>query len=397
MTTLNTITVVGASLAGLRAVQTLRSAGFAGEIVVVGAERHLPYNRPPLSKSMLRGDDEITLPGAEELGERWLRGRNAVRLDTAGRLVTLDDGTQVRYDGLVIATGARPRPLPGALAGVHTLRTVEDALALRAELAAGHRHVVVVGGGFIGGEVASTARSLGLAVTLVDAAPYPMSGVLGDLASRWLAGHHRSNGVDLVPGRRVTGLEGTGRVSGVRLDDGRTLPADLVIAATGVVPDTGWLRGSGLTLDDGVVCDAALFATGADGVVAAGDVARWPHARYGGASVRVEHWANANEQGAAAALNLLAGREDATPYAGLPAFATHVHGVRVQTAGLPHLADEARVAAGDPEDGRFAVAFARAGTLVGVVGVDAPRDFVRVKRAVAAGDPLESVLAASMG
>ncbi|MFD1542815.1 NAD(P)/FAD-dependent oxidoreductase [Nonomuraea guangzhouensis] len=389
MRTLNTVAVVGASLAGLRAVQTLRREGFAGDITLIGAERHLPYNRPPLSKSMLRGDDEITLPGAEELGDQWLKGRQAVRLDTSDRRLTLDDGTELGYDGLVIATGARPRRLPDHPDGVRTLRTVEDALALRAELQAGHERVVVIGGGFIGGEVASTARALGLNVTLVDASPYPMTNVLGAEAARWLARHHRDNGVELVSDTRVTGFEGNGRVTGVRLSNGSTLPADLVIAGTGVTPNTDWLEGSGLTLSDGVVCDETLFA--AENVVAAGDVARWPHGLFGGELVRVEHWANANDQGALAALNLLTGPESAKPYADLPSFATHMHGARIQTAGLPHLADESRLVTGEPDENRFAIAFARNGVLVGAVAVNAPKDLIRLKRATAAADRVDAV------
>lgn len=183
MRELNRIAIVGASLAGLRAVQALRRAEFAGEITLIGAETHLPYNRPPLSKSVLHGDDDVTLPGAEELGEHWLRGRQVVQLRTSGRTLTLDDGSEVGYDGLVIATGARPRRLGEHLDGVHTLRTIEDSLALRSELGAGHEQVVVIGGGFIGGEVASTARALGLKVTLVDASPYPMLSALGSDAA----------------------------------------------------------------------------------------------------------------------------------------------------------------------------------------------------------------------
>ncbi|MFC4111049.1 NAD(P)/FAD-dependent oxidoreductase [Nonomuraea zeae] len=391
MRKLNSIAIVGASLSGLRAFQALRREGFDGTIILVGAEKHLPYNRPPLSKSMLKGDDEITLPGAEELGERWFKGRHAVRLDTSERWLILDDGSEVRYDGLVIATGARPRRLPDAPEGVYTLRTVEDSMTLRAELAAGPGNVVVIGGGFIGGEVASTARALGLGVTLVDASPSPMRNILGTEAARWLGGHHRDNGVELVSGTRVTGFDGNGRVTAVRLSDGRTLPADLVIAGMGVMPNTDWLEGSGLTVRDGVVCDERLFASGAQDVVAAGDVARWPHSLYGGTLVRIEHWSNANDQGAAAALNLLAGPENAKPFADLPSFATHVHGARIQTAGLTHLADESRIVIGDADEGRFAIAFAKDSTLVGAVAVNAPKDLIRIKRAIVAGDRLDSL------
>ncbi|NUW39432.1 NAD(P)/FAD-dependent oxidoreductase [Nonomuraea rhodomycinica] len=380
MGTLNRITVVGASLAGLRAVQTLRREGFEGEVTLVGAEPHIPYNRPPLSKSVLRGDDDVTLPGAEELGDQWLRGRQAVHLDVRERTVGLDDGTEVGHDGLVIATGARPRQLDGAL----RLRTVEDALALRAELDAGHEHVLVVGGGFIGGEVASTARQLGRKVTLVDAAPYPMRAGLGEDASRWLAAHHERNGVELVTNVRVTAVDG-GRV---QLDDGRSLTADLVVGAMGVRPNTEWLDGSGLATDDGVLCAPTLFAQGAGDIVAAGDVARWPHGLFGGEMVRVEHWANANEQGAVAARNLLAGPGNATPFLDVPNFATHVHGARIQTAGLPHLADSASIVTGSLEEDRFAVAFTRDGVLVGAVAVDSPKDLIRLKRAITARETL---------
>ncbi|MEU0567195.1 FAD-dependent oxidoreductase [Nonomuraea sp. NPDC005983] len=373
---LNKITVVGASLAGLRAVQALRREGFEGEVTLVGAETHVPYNRPPLSKGVLRGDDDVTLPGAEELGDQWLRGRQAVRLDTRNRTVTLDDGAELGYDGLVIASGARPRRLDG----VHTLRTIDDALALRAELESGHEHVLIIGGGFIGGEVASTARQLGRKVTLVDSAPYPMHTGLGEEASRWLAAHHERNGVELITDVRVAAVE-SGQV---RLSDGRTIAADLVVGGMGVVPNTEWLDGSGLAVDDGVVCEPTLFATSSTDIVAAGDVARWPHGLFGGEMVRIEHWSNANEQGAVAARNLLAGAENAEPFLDVPNFATHVHGARIQTAGLPHLADSASIAAGTPEEDRFAVAFTRAGVLVGAVAVNSPKDLIKLKRAVTA-------------
>ncbi|WP_433249530.1 NAD(P)/FAD-dependent oxidoreductase [Streptosporangium sp. CA-135522] len=385
---MNRITVVGASLAGLRAVQALRREEFDGEVTLIGAETHLPYNRPPLSKSVLQGDDDVTLPGAEELGDHWLRGRRAAALNTADKIVTLDDGSEIGYDGLVIATGARPKRLAEHPAGVHTLRTIEDSLALRAELEGGPRQVVVIGGGFIGGEVASTARSLGHQVTLIDSAPHPMLATVGSDTALWLAAHHRRNGVELVSGVRAIGFEGETRVEGVRLSNGVTVPADLVIAGMGVVPNTEWLAGSGLTVEDGVVCEPTLYAKGSTDVVAAGDVARWPHGLYGDSLVRVEHWATANDQGAVAALNLLAGPENAKPYADLPSYATHMHGARIQTAGLPHLADEARVLAGSVEEDSFAVGFARNGLLVGAVAVNAPKELIRLKRRVVAGEAL---------
>ncbi|MFE3448679.1 NAD(P)/FAD-dependent oxidoreductase [Nonomuraea sp. NPDC059194] len=393
MRKLNRITVVGASLAGLRAVQTLRREGFEGELTLIGAETHTPYNRPPLSKSVLKGDDDVSLPGAEELGEDWLRGRQAVALDALAKVVTLDDGSAVPCDGLVIATGARPRRLADHPAGVHTLRTIEDSLALRAELNTGHQRVVVIGGGFIGGEVASTARALGHQVTLVDSAPHPMLAAFGADTAQWLARHHRDNGVELISGTRVVGFGGGPRVTEVRLSDGRSIPADLVVVGMGVAPNTEWLATSGLTLDDGVVCDATLYARGAADIVAAGDVARWPNGLYGDALVRVEHWSNANDQGSVAALNLLAGPENAKPFADLPSFATHVHGARIQSAGLPPLADEAKLVAGSVEEDSFAVGLARNGVLVGAVAVNSPKDLIRLKRGIAAGSSLAAVLA----
>ncbi|WP_329518893.1 NAD(P)/FAD-dependent oxidoreductase [Spirillospora sp. NBC_01491] len=406
MRTHRRIVIAGASLAGLRAAQTLRDEGFAGELDLIGAEPHLPYNRPPLSKSVLTGDDDVALPGADEIDARWLGGRRAVRLDGDVRAVTLDDGTRLPYDGLVIATGARPRLPAGGwtdLPGVHVLRTIDDALALRAALAGGPRRVVVIGGGFIGGEIASTVRAQGIETVLVDAAPFPMAGVIGETAAGWLAGHHRRNGVDLVSGTRVTTVERTpvdgapvdggsgheGTALRVRLDDGRSLPADLVVAGMGVLPNTEWLEGGGVRVDDGVLTDAALFA--ADGVVAAGDVARWPHGLFGGEAVRVEHWANANEQGAVAARNLLRGPAEAEPFTEVPSLGTRVHGVRVQWAGFPRLADTSRVVAGDPADGRFAVAFGRAGVLVGGAAVGLPKELIRLRRAIAAGEPVPAL------
>ncbi|GAA3475155.1 NAD(P)/FAD-dependent oxidoreductase [Nonomuraea roseola] len=391
MRNLNRVAVVGASLAGLRAVQALRREGFDGELTLIGAEAHIPYNRPPLSKSVLQGDDDVSLPGAEDLGEDWLRGRVAVSLDPVGKVVALDDGSTVHYDGLVIATGARPRRLAEHPASVHTLRTIEDSLALRAELNTGHQRVVVIGGGFIGGEVASTARALGHQVTLVDSAPHPMLAAFGTDTARWLARHHRSHGVELISGTRVVGFGGGSRVTEVRLSDGRSIPADLVVAGMGVTPNTEWLEASGLTVEDGVVCDATLYARGAADIVAAGDVVRWPHSLYGDALVRVEHWSNANDQGAVAAANLLAGPENAKPFADLPSFATHVHGARIQSAGLPQLADEARLVAGAFEEGGFAVGLAREGVLVGAVAVDSPKDLIRLKRGI--GSSLDAVAA----
>ncbi|WP_026411828.1 NAD(P)/FAD-dependent oxidoreductase [Actinomadura oligospora] len=385
------IVVVGASLAGLRAAATLREEGFAGALTLVGTEPHRPYNRPPLSKSVLEGDDDVSLPGSEEIDAEWRGGRSAVRLDAEARTVTLDDRAELPYDGLVIATGARPRRLPEeqmALAGVHVLRTIDHALELRKALADVQGRVVVIGGGFIGGEVASTIRAAGHEVTIVDAAE-PMVRVLGRTVGSWLADHHRANGVELVTNTRVAELVGeAGRVTGVRLDDSRVVAADLVVVGAGVAPNTEWLEGSGLHVDDGVLTDSRLFAIGHGDIVAAGDVARWPHATFGHETVRIEHWSNANEQGAAAARNLLRGPSEAVPFGQVPALGTRVHGTRLQYAGLPHLADASTVVTGSPEDGKFSVAFTRGDVLVGAATVNFPKELTRLRKAIEAGESL---------
>ncbi|MFD0904769.1 NAD(P)/FAD-dependent oxidoreductase [Actinomadura sediminis] len=389
--------VVGASLAGLRAAQTLRDEGHTGELTLVGAEPLLPYNRPPLSKSTLTGDDDVALPGNDELDARWLIGRTAVGLDVSGRAVTLDDGTRLPYDGLVITTGARPRRLDDdamSLDGVHLLRTFDDAMNLRKALRDGPRRVAVIGGGIIGGEVSSTLRSLGIEVVLIDAAQAPMAGPLGETVGGWLAEHHARHGVELVSGVRVASLEGDGHVSAVRLSDGRSILADLVIAGLGVLPNTEWLDGSGLQLDDGVLTDSALFARGHANIVAAGDVARWPHGVFDDEYVRIEHWANANEQGAAAARNLLRGPQDAEPFTEVHSLGTRVHGTRVQWAGLPRTADEIVAISGSLEEEKFSIGFGRGGRLVGAVAVNWPKELIRLRRAIAARQPLSAAAAA---
>jgi NADPH-dependent 2,4-dienoyl-CoA reductase/sulfur reductase-like enzyme len=278
------LVIVGASLAGLRTAQALRAEGHVGDLTLIGAEPHLPYNRPPLSKSVLTSDEDVALSPDDDLDADWLVGRTAVSLDTAGQAVTLDNGTRVPYDGLVIATGARPRRLEEQripLKGVHLLRTIENAVNLRKALQEGPRRVVVIGGGIIGGEVSSTLRTMGIEVTLINAAPLPMAGQLGDTIGRWLADQHARHGVELISGVRVTALEGDAEVTAVRLSDGRSIPADLVVAGLGVVPNTDWLDDSGVHVEDGVLTDSALFVQGtayeAANIVAAGDVARWPH------------------------------------------------------------------------------------------------------------------------
>src|SRR5205085_752050 len=235
------------------------------------------------------------------------------------RAVRLNDGEALSFDGLVIATGASARrlPHPPSLAGLHVLRTLEDCLTLRSALAAGSR-VAVVGAGFIGAEVAATCRKRGLEVDLVEALPAPLANSLGTQAGNWCSQLHLDHGVRLHSGVTVTGFEGYERVEALRLSDGQVLPADVVLMGVGVVPQTGWLEGSGIELDNGVVCDE-YCRTSAPAVVAAGDVARWYNPLFE-ESMRVEHWTNAVEQGEAAARSLVLGPDDLTPYAPAPYF-----------------------------------------------------------------------------
>ncbi len=390
---LGSVVVVGASLAGLRAVEVLRRTGFDGSVTVVGDETGPPSDRPPLSKQVLAGvkeAEQVVLPAATaDLGISWELGRRATSLRVEDRSVELDDGRTISFDGLVISCGASPRTLPGTsdLAGVHTLRTVEDCLALRADLDAGPERVVVVGAGFIGAEVAATCRQRGHAVTLLEALPLPLGRVLGDRIGLVCADLHRENGVDLRTGVGVAGfVRGDhGRVAAVELADGSSVPADVVVVGIGVTPNTAWLQDSGLALDDGVVCDETCLA--APGIVAAGDVARWPNRRYG-ELMRVEHWDNAIEQGAHAARRLLAGGdgEAVGPYAPVPWFWSDQYGIKIQLAGRCRPDDEVAVVQGSVDERRFVALYGRAGTVVGALGFRRPAQIVRWRARLAEGD-----------
>ncbi len=312
---MDSILIVGGGAAGLAAVETLRSQGYAGALTMVCDEPELPYDRPPLSKQVLTGawDAERTrfreAAHYADLGIRLVRGQ-AGALDADGRTVYLSDGYPLRFDGLIIATGVRPRRLPGGhdLAGVHVLRDHPDVAALRATFASAPR-VAIVGGGFLGMEVAAAARGLGLDVTVIEPLAQPMIRQVGPVIGAEVARLHREHGVDLRTGIGVSGLEGDGGVvTGVALTDGSVVPADCVVVAIGAVPATDWLRTSGLAIGDGVECDE--FCRAAPGIYAAGDVASWVNPRYQ-RRMRIEHRMNATEQGTAAAVNLLNGRRAA--------------------------------------------------------------------------------------
>lgn len=403
------IVVVGASLAGLRACEQLRTAGFAGRVTLVGAERHEPYDRPPLSKKLLAGDweaDRIRLrkPGElDELGIETFLGARATALDPARQVVDLDGGAAVPYDGLIVATGAAPRHLPGqpSAAGIHVLRTLDDSLALRDELVAGAR-VVVIGAGFIGLEVAATARGRGCEVVVLEGLPAPLVRALGAEMGTAVAAVHERNGVDLRCAVQVAGIVvADDRVRAVALADGSEVPADVVVVGIGVSPQVDWLAGSGARLGDGVICDAALW-TGVPNVFAAGDCVRWTNLAFGedgvGEEMRVEHWTNAAEQGAHAANNLLAAAagEATTPYAPVPFFWSDQYDSRVQYLGrAAGTADEeVRVVAGDV-DGKFCAMYGKDGRFRAVLGVTMPRMVMPMRKLLTERASWDEALAAA--
>ncbi|MFI5902450.1 NAD(P)/FAD-dependent oxidoreductase [Streptomyces cyaneofuscatus] len=390
------VVIVGASLAGLRAAETLRAEGFTGNLTLVGAEQHAPYDRPPLSKRFLTGQApaDTALPVPDGLRACWLLGRAAVRLDPYSRIVTLADGTGLPYDGLLIATGAAARSgavpgEPGPGQGVFTLRGRDDATALRAALTPG-RKLLVVGAGFLGGEVAAAGRALGLDVTLVEAGAVPLERAVGAEAGAFVGTLHREAGIDLRTGTTVaayrTGPDGS--LTGARLADGRTVAADVAVLALGAVPATGWLAGSGIEAAGGVRTDSrlrALFPDGSavPGVVAAGDAARVPQPLAGGAAPALGHWSGAVEQGAAAARTLLRG-EAAPVFAEVPSFWSDFHGVRLRSVGLPALADTVKVHECDREARRLEVSYHLDGRLVGALTIGRTSRLAAYRRTLAA-------------
>lgn len=389
------VVVVGAGLAGLRTAEELRRAGHEGEVVLVGAETHLPYDRPPLSKEVVRGErDDVTLRPTEFFDEEGIElrlGSGAVALDTAARTVALADGTSVDYDHLVIATGLLPRRIPGLpeLDGVHVLRTLEDSLGLRAELVPG-RTALVVGAGFIGCELAASMCKAGLEVILVEPQPAPLASVLGPQVGALVGRLHTAEGVDVRTGTGLTALLGEGRVRGALLSDGTEIAADLVVIGIGSVPVTDWLAESGVRLaeraDGGGVLTDETGRTSDPQVWAVGDVAAWQHRD--GSRRRVEHWSNAGEQAKVVALALVG--SDSAVAAQVPYFWSDQYDLKLQALGEPSATDTVHVVR---DDGRkFLAYYERDGALAAVVGCGLAGPVMKMRAKIAAGVPIAEVL-----
>jgi len=415
---LDQIVVVGAGMAGLHTAEALRAQGYLGGLTIIGEEEHRPYSRPPLSKEVLTGAGLAPSGGepgwlaghralelrdqtvVEAIGADFRLGRRAVGLDTDARRVRVQgpegEEESLSYDALVIATGARARRPATDLAGVHVLRTLDDAEAVRSEFDSGGS-LVVVGGGFVGAEVAASSRAVGMDVTLVEAERTPMTRVVHPAVGEVLTDLHRENGVDVRLGVSVTGYEGGSRVERVRLSDGTTVPATLVVAGIGVDLNTEWLRGSGVELleDGSVACDE-YSATSVPGVYAVGDLANWPHPRFGG-RIRLEHWTNAGEQGEIAARNLLAwaSGEEPTPFTPVPYFWSDQYKMKIQLLGQGAPADQVSFVHGSPDDRKFVAFLGRDGMLTGVVGLRSTPRTMRSRRPLEEPTTWEQALTAA--
>lgn len=393
------VVVVGASLAGLRTVEALRRQGFAGELTLVGEESHAPYDRPPLSKQVLSGQWEPERTrfrqkdGYDPLDLRLRLGTRATGLDTEARELRLSDGSSLGYDGLVIATGAAARRLPGTeqLPGVHVLRTLDDATALRSGLQTAKR-VLIVGAGFIGLEVAAVCRALELDVTVVDPLPVPLSPVLGDEMAGAVCALHRAEGVVLEAGVGVESIAAPDGAPTVTLSDGRTLAADVILVGIGVRPCTDWLRGSGVRLDerDGSVVCGADCQSSVPGVYAAGDVARFFHTGLG-RDMRVEHWTHAVEMAAAVAGHMLRPSE-AQPFSPVPYVWSDQYDVKLQFAGSMAATDTLQVVKGSAAERKLIAAYHRDGKLTGVVAWSSPVGLIKGRRLLAQGTALDEAL-----
>ncbi|MEI7618891.1 MAG: FAD-dependent oxidoreductase [Actinomycetota bacterium] len=383
------VVVVGSSLAGVRACGGLRAQGFDGDITLVGAESHTPYDRPPLSKKVLSGEwepDRIALVRPEELEKLHLQlrlGVAATALSIADKTVALRDNSVLSYDAVVLATGAATRRLPNQLEheSIFELRTLDDALALRSRIDAGNIRVTVIGAGFIGLEVAATARLLGNEVVVLEGAPAPLVRGLGAEMGLAVTQLHTDNGVSVRCGVQVQGIEHNGTELVVRLGDGESVASDVIVVGIGVTPVTDWLNDSSLVLRDGIVCDSTLNA-GAPGVYAAGDIARWPNPQFDGEEMRVEHWTNASEQGLIVAKNIVATSRGEQPdeYSAVPFFWSEQYGTRLQFLGRAAGDDEVRIVKGSVADRSFLALYGSHGKLRGALGVAMPKPVMQCRR-----------------
>jgi NADPH-dependent 2,4-dienoyl-CoA reductase/sulfur reductase-like enzyme len=381
------VVIVGASLAGLSAAEKLRELGYDEEIVLIGGEDEDAYDRPPLSKQIITGEWAPERTRLRPIGHYaalnidhrpgvWAQG-----LDLRAQEVDCGPDGKFIYDRLIIATGSSVRELSltRGFEEIYYLRTLKDSLALASALDR-HPKLVVIGGGFIGAEIASSARARGIEVTLIETQPRLMSRVLGPKAAAHSAGLHIDHGVNLRLGVAVAEVLGERTVEGLKLSDGSIVGADAVVVGIGADPCTGWLTQSGLALDNGVVCDAFCFA--APNVVAAGDVARWVHPLYG--SVRLEHWTNAVEQGRAAAKNLLINPELRKPFGPTGYVWSDQYGQKIQLVGDPSPTDDERIVQKD-QAGRVAALYGRAGQFRAAVTYNWPQMLVACRRLLAEG------------
>ncbi|MCT9933560.1 FAD-dependent oxidoreductase [Planotetraspora sp. A-T 1434] len=388
------IVIVGASLAGLRAAETLREEGFTGSLTMIGDEPDQPYDRPPLSKQVLLGmvpAEHTALPRRREIDADWRLGVPAIGLDLDAHRVRLADGQEIGFDRLLIATGVRARPWPNEnerdLDGVFVLRTNGDAARLRRRLAARPRRVLVIGAGFMGSEVASACRELGLEVTVAERGPVPLVGALGGVIGSVVARMHREHGVDLRCRVTVTALEGdpSGRLRRAHLSDGTAIDVDAAVVCLGSIGNTEWLAGSGLAAGPrGVACDAGCRAFDVNGIVTddvfvAGDVARAPNPLYEYNFLFLEHWGNAVAQAEVAGHNMISCGSARRPHLAIPAFWSTQFGVSIRSVGVPTFADEMMVMQGSLEERRFVAAYGHRGRVTAAVAFDQAKwlDFYR--------------------
>ncbi len=396
------IVIVGASLAGLRAAETLREKGFSGSLTVVGDEPHPPYDRPPLSKQVLLGKvaaAATALPTRRDPDARWRLGVRATGLDPVGRRVLLADGEPLPYDRLLIATGTRARPWPdadeAALDGVFTLRTREDAAGLAERLAAGPRRVLVIGAGFTGSEIASACRELGIDVTVAERGPGPLVGALGGTLSRLAAGMQRNHGVDLRCGVTVTALRGdrNGRFTGADFSDGGSVDADVCVVAMGAVRNVEWLAECGLAAGPrGIACDAGcrafdMYGIVTDDIFVAGDVARFPHPLFEYQMLSLEHWGNAVAQAEVAAHNMVNPGPLRRPHLSVPVFWSSQFGLNIKSVGVPTFSDQVVIAQGSIDERRLVAVYGYRGRITAAVTVNMAKWLEHYQRLIEAAAP----------